>query len=102
LVFDLSVERHWGCPNCDYTRVTFKSGAQAVIHRCRGLAGLIAPLVEDGVRAKVTAREREDYVGSDLVQVNGDNRPIMSIVTEREDGQDCRILAPVATATGGI
>jgi hypothetical protein len=98
--FDLSVERHWGCPNCDYTRVTYKSGPQAVIHRCRGLRGLIAPLVEDGVRAKVYARERDDYVGENVVQVDGEGRPIMSIVTERADGQDCRVLAPLAAVSG--
>lgn len=100
--FDLSHERHWCCPNCNYTRVTFKSGPQAVIHTCRGLNGLIAPLVEDGVRAKVTAREREDYIGENIVQTDGVGRPIMSIVTEREDGQDCRVLAPIAAVQGGI
>jgi len=97
--FDLSMERHWGCPNCDYTRVTFKPGKQAVIHTCRGL-GLIAPLVEDGVKAKVIAVEREDYVGRDVVQTDGEGRPIMAIVTVREDGTDCRVLAPIATASG--
>lgn len=100
MVFDLSVERRWGCPNCAYTRVTFKSGSQAVIHTCRGLNGLIAPLVEDGVNARVTAVEREDYIAGATVQVDGENRPIMAIVTEREDGRDCRVLAPIATASG--
>lgn len=99
--FDLSVERRWGCPNCDYTRVTHKSGRQAVVHRCRGLSGLIAPLVEDGVRAKVTAVERQDYIGENTVQVSDAGRPIMAIVTEREDGQDCRVLAPLAEIRGG-
>lgn len=98
--FDLSQERHWGCPNCDYTRVTFKAGRQAVVHRCKGLSGLIAPLVEDGIKCKIEAREREDYIGENLVQVNGEGRPIMSIVTTREDGQDCRVLAPLASARG--
>lgn len=98
--FDLSRERHWGCPNCDYTRVTFKAGRQAVVHTCRGLSGLIAPLVEDGVKCHVEARVREDYVGENLVQSDDRGRPIMSIVTVREDGQDCRVLAPLATARG--
>lgn len=100
MVFDLSTERHWGCPNCDYTRVTFKAGRQAVIHTCRGLGGLIAPLIEDGVRCQVVAYEREDYIGRENVQLNSEGRPIMSIVTIREDGQDCRVLAPIATASG--
>lgn len=63
-------------------------------HNCRGLRGLSAPMVPAGVRAKVEAREREDYIGRDSAQTDGEGRPIMSIVTTRDDGQDCVVLAP--------
>jgi hypothetical protein len=49
-----------------------------------------------GIKAKVFAKEREDYVGSDLVQLDGDGRPIMSVVTVRDDGQDAVVFAPTA------
>lgn len=100
-IFDLSQERHWSCPNCNYTRVTYKSGRQAVVHTCRGLRGLIAPLVEDGIKVKVTARERDDYLDGAVAQVDGEGRPVMAIVTTRDDGEDCRVLAPLATLRGG-
>jgi hypothetical protein len=98
----LDVERGWECPNCDYTRVTRGTGPQAVIHTCSGLRGLIAPLVPAGTRCSVQARVREDYVGRDRAQLDDTGRPIMSIVTIRDDGQDCRVLAPLISAQGGL
>ena len=59
-------------------------------------------MVERGTRAKVEAVEREDYVGREQVQlgvVAGRVTPIMSIVTTRDDGQDCAVYAPVAQAS---
>lgn len=96
---ELDVSTRWDCPNCDHTRVTNTATQHTVVHRCVGLGQLIAPLVRAGTRCRVVAVEREDYVGRERVQSNEAGRPIMSIVTIRDDGQDCRILAP--TATGG-
>jgi hypothetical protein len=90
--------RAWSCPNCDMTDVT-PAHVGNRFHTCPGLKGLTAPLVPAGTKAKVEARDREDYVGRDMVQTDGDGRPVMSIVTEREDGQDVAVLAPCATAT---
>jgi hypothetical protein len=45
----------------------------------------------------VEAQEREDYVGKELVQTDGEGRPIMSVITTRDEGQDCAVLAPTAT-----
>jgi hypothetical protein len=59
----------------------------------------MSPLIKAGVRAKVEAVEREDYIGDELVQLDANGRPIMSVITTRDDGQDCAIYAP--TATGG-
>jgi hypothetical protein len=53
-------------------------------------------MVLEGTRACVRAVAREDYVGSEDVQYDGDGRPVMSVVTERDDGQDCAVFAPAA------
>lgn len=53
-------------------------------------------MVEAGVKAKVEAVERGDYIGSDDVQVDNEGRPVMSVVTVRDDGQDCVVYAPTA------
>lgn len=92
----LRVERRWECPNCDDTDVTHEAQPHSRFHCCRGLRGLSAPMVPAGTRCKVEAREREDYVGRELVHVDGDGRPVMSIVTTRDNGQDCAVLAPCA------
>jgi hypothetical protein len=89
-------ESRWECPNCDLTDVTHESGPHTRFHNCKGLRGLSAPMVPAGMKTKVEAREREDYVGNEKVQTDLDNRPIMSIVTTRDEGQDCVVLAPVA------
>lgn len=90
----------WGCPNCDQTEVTRQAEPHTRFHACRGLKGLTAPMVVAGTRAKVEAVEREDYIGGDDVQVDGDGRPIMAVVTTRDDGQDCTVLAPTARWEG--
>lgn len=60
------------------------------------MAGLTAPMVPEGVRCKVEAVEREDWVGRELVQVDGNGRPVMALVTTRDDGNDCTVYAPCA------
>lgn len=96
----LDVETDWSCPNCDHVRRTPTAQRHTVVHTCAGLHGLIAPLVRAGTRCKIEAREREDYVGQERPQTNALGRPIMSIVTTRDDGVDCRVLAPVAVGGG--
>lgn len=91
--------RRWVCPNCVATHVTYEARPHTPFHPCRGLKGLTAPYVPDGTKAKVEARDRDDYVGGEMVQTNGEGRPVMAIVTTRDDGQDCAVLAPCATAS---
>lgn len=62
------------------------------------MKGLTAPMVPAGIKAKVEAVERPDYVGKELVQTDGEGKPIMSLVTTRDDGQDVTVFAPTATA----
>ena len=97
----LTREQFWACPNCALEDRTTDARAQP-FHRCRGLAGLTAPLVPAGTRCQVTAHEREDYIGAELVQLHdmgrtdGKARPIAQIRTDRDEGQDCVVLAPTA------
>jgi hypothetical protein len=92
-------ERHWVCPNCSQVALTFEVIPAPRFHLCAGLRGIAAPMLLDGVKAKVEAKEREDYVGTADVQTDGEGRPIMSVVTTREDGQDCTVLAECANAS---
>lgn len=95
----LTREQRWQCPNCSHTDVTFEARPHSRFHPCRGLRGLTAPMVAAGTRCKVEAVERGDWVGKELVQTDGDGRPVMAILTTRDDGMDCAVLAPCAVAT---
>jgi len=92
----LQAERLWVCPNCKVQDVTREARPHTRFHACAGLRGLTAPLVEAGDRVKVTVREREDYIGDEIV-TSVEGRPIMSVLTEREDGSnDVVVFAPAA------
>lgn len=97
----LRAESRWECPNCDATDVTQESQPHARMHSCRGLRGMTVPFVPAGVRAKVVLRDREDYVGKEDVQRDGEGRPVMSAVVTRDDGEDAVMYAPCATAQLG-
>lgn len=85
----------WYCPNCNESAFTQNSDKMPM-HQCRGLAGLMVPLIKEGTKAKVERVEREDYIGDEDVQFDGEGKPTMSVVTTRDDGQDCVIFAPSA------
>lgn len=53
-------------------------------------------MVTEGTKAKVEAVEREDFIKNEDVQRDSEGRPIMSVITTRDDGQDCTIYAPTA------
>ena len=90
-------ERRWECPLCPQTAVTRQVEPHSQMHTCAGLAGLTAPMVPAGTRCKVEAHEREDYVGGEIVQVDANGRPVMSVTITREDGMDCTVYPPTAT-----
>lgn len=91
-------EQRWSCPNCTVTDVT--RGETNRFHPCAGLAGITAPMVLAGTDVRVFAVERQDYVGREIVQYDGNGRPVMAVVTERADGSnDVMVNAP--TARGG-
>jgi hypothetical protein len=60
------------------------------------LRGITAPMVREGERVKVTVVEREDYVGDEIVTRDGEDRPIMAVVVERDDSNDVTVFAPQA------
>jgi hypothetical protein len=93
----LQTEHHWACPNCPVTDVTRQSAPHTRFHACRGLRGMLAPMVPAGTRCKVEAVERQDYVAGEQVRADAEGRPVMAVVTTRDDGTDCAVFAPCAT-----
>ena len=91
-------EQRWECPNCNRTDVTFEPLPHSRMHICAGMRGLTVPMVPAGTKCKIEARDRDDYVNGDNVTTDGEGRPVMSVVTTRDDGQDCTVYAPCATA----
>jgi hypothetical protein len=87
-------EQLWECPNCQVEDRTTDVRANP-FHACRGFAGLTAPLVPAGTKCKVTAHEREDFIGRELVPLH-DGRPVAQVRTTRDDGEDCLVFAPTA------
>lgn len=92
----LTPSQRWVCPNCTLTQVTHEPRAHTRFHSCRGLRGLTAPMVPAGTRCKVEAVERDDYVRGEDVQRDGEGRPVMAVVTTRDDGTDRAVFAPCA------
>ena len=97
----LGSETRWYCPNCKKEDVTTKSRPHTRFHACPKL-GITAPMVKSGTKAKVVAVEREDYVRSEKGLVYRDGRPIMAVVTTRDDGEDRAVFAPTASARVGV
>jgi len=62
------------------------------------LHGLTAPLIRAGVRCKVEAEERQDYLGRELQATGDDGRPYMAVRTTRSDGDDLMVNAGLARA----
>ncbi|MFI5042521.1 MAG: hypothetical protein ACHQNA_11860, partial [Acidimicrobiales bacterium] len=62
------------------------------------LRGLYAPLIPAGLPAKVTAHEREDYVGRESVQTDADGRPVYMVQATRDEGTDAIVFPAPATA----
>ena len=93
----LKPTQHWVCPNCTFEDVTHEAQPHSRFHTCRGLFGITAPMVPKGTRADVRAVEREDYIGTETPQIAPNGRPVMAVVTERDDGQDAAVFAGLAT-----
>lgn len=75
-------------------------GGTSVMHACRALGGLAAPLVAEGDpryrRYGLERVSREDYVGREVVARDEDGRVAMATEITRDDGTDRAVLAPCA------
>lgn len=97
----LTTIRQWYCPNCGKQDQTTEPKPHSRFHVCPKLRGLTAPMLPAGTKAKVELREREDYVNGDMVALDPERRrPVMSVVTTRDNGQDVAVFAPTATVKG--
>ena len=89
----------WVCPECGLKDRTRNAGPHTRMHTCPKLYGLTAPMVREGTKAHILAKEREDYVGTEKVTTDDRGRPVMSIITERPDGSnDTIVFAPLASS----
>ena len=90
---------NWYCPSCHATDQTREKPATAYtrMHNCPKVGMLSIPMLQEGVKGKHLARLRDDYVGKELVQYDADGRPVASVETWRDEGQDCVVFAPTAT-----
>jgi hypothetical protein len=70
-------------------------------HTCPGLHSLTAPLIREGVRAKVEAIEREEYLGKEVQRTGDDGKPYMAVKTTRKDGEDLAVNAGLARGSLG-
>lgn len=91
------LSRTWECPSCDSAARTFDQ--KTPMHPCKGLAGLMAPLLPTGERGQHVAVEREDWIGKEMVQYDGNHRPVMAIRTETAESLSTTVFAPTATAS---
>ncbi len=87
----------WYCPNCKFEEtIPTVREPHTRMHVCPKFAYLTTPLVRSGTKAKVERHYREDYVGRELVRLDAERRPVMNVITTRDDGQDCTVYAPTA------
>ena len=47
----LTPNHHWTCPSCLFEDVTHEARPHSRLHPCKGLHGLIAPMVLKGVQS---------------------------------------------------
>jgi hypothetical protein len=98
----LTAMADWYCPNCGITlSAPVPPPGQAKFHVCGSLHGLTAPLIRAGVRCKVEAEERQDYLGGEIQATGDDGKPYMAVRTTRDDGCDLAVNAGLAQARLG-
>jgi hypothetical protein len=87
----------WYCPNCGATdRTLAMPPNSSQYHNCPRLHSLSAPLVRAGVKAKVEAEERQDYLRQETQTTGDDGKVYMAIRTTRDEGTDLNVNPGVA------
>lgn len=95
----LTAVEDWYCPNCSTADQTKGLPANAArFHTCPGLHMLSAPLVRAGIRCKVEAEERADFLRDEIQATGDDGKPYMAVRTTRDDGDDVAVNAGLAYA----
>lgn len=95
--------RNWYCPNCGFTDTTKEARPHTRYHTCPKLRFLSAPLLQTTIKAKVELNEREDFVNGEQVFLDPERqRPVMNIITTRDEGTDAIVFAPTATLRGAV
>jgi hypothetical protein len=90
----------WYCPECSEvaqsvnTVVNGNKLRQMPLHYCAGLYGLLAPMVKKGVQARLRVNYREDYTHGDICTADERGKVVMSITTQRNDGEDLVLHSP--------
>lgn len=94
----VQMDTYWQCNSCGMQHIE-KARAEVTtpMHACRGLAGAWVPFVPAGSDARLRVEERQDYIGKDIPFTDANGRVLMAVYTQREDGEDCHILAPTTT-----
>jgi hypothetical protein len=93
--------QNWYCPSCHLTDQTLGKVHPNRMHPCPKMHGLTTPMLLEGVKGKHVQNDPEGYVGDELVQHDDRGRPVMNIVTVRDEGQDCTVYAPTARNVQG-
>lgn len=91
------LHRTWVCPSCDAAARTVDS--KTPMHPCRGMAGLMIPLIPEGEQGRHLPVEREDWIGKEMVQYDLEGRPVMAVQTETADSLSTTVYAPTATGS---
>lgn len=92
------LERHWQCPHRHCSSWATTRDDKVPMHNCAQTRGLLVPLVPVGQRGEHRVVERGDWVGNEQVQLDPEKqRPVMSVVTVTDRGQDCTVYAPTAS-----
>lgn len=90
----------WYCPECSEQCQTVNTiigptkTRNMPLHFCNGLFGLLAPMVKSGVNARLRVNYREDYLGKDIQATDERGKVVMSITTERDNGEDLIVHSP--------
>lgn len=96
-------EQRYECPKgCGAVKIAHGPIARGTfdMHVCPALNFICTPLVPvtgtefDPRSVNVTAVEREDYEGDEIVHKDSTGRPIMAVNVERRDGSNDRVVFP--------
>lgn len=90
----------YACPNCDARVRPDRMPDKPVVHPCRGMRLLMAPMYPESMvearQVKVEPVAREDYEGRDIAQRDAEGNVVMAIEATRDEGTDRAVLVPTA------